>query len=207
MPHETGHVRQEVYLPAGFYAWAAKFDGAALPRGAAITGAGINAGALTAAAIAEALGNSIAAELVPLISNGVVLREVYVRLGSNDGLGLSFTRLLTATGGDLGSPTSPNVTYLFKASTNLGGKRGRGRFYLPGVTEGSVSEAGNLGGDKRTALTAGAVDLLTAMDAVTLPLAIAHRYPEGFIGPKLAPSVVTLLTVDPRVATQRGRLR
>jgi hypothetical protein len=111
-------------------------------------------------------------------------------------------------GGNTGDGLTQNTCYLLKKSTATGGRRGRGRAFWPGVRADQVSDAGIV-----TAATVAsyASNLLTYLNAVKAvagvgDMVILH---DNEVGASLtfAPSPVTQLTMDSRVASQRRRLR
>lgn len=113
-----------------------------------------------------------------------------------------------AGGGSGSSPatTLPNNTAaLIRKRTDAAGRRGRGRFYVPGLPEGEVNALGDLSTVQRNALQSGASEFLNDLIALDLPMVILHRT-EG-LGTEPPPTPVTSLVVELKVATQRRRLR
>lgn len=103
----------------------------------------------------------------------------------------------------------PNSAYLIRKRTDLAGRRGRGRMYFPGVTEGNVDNVGTLTGAEQSAWTTALEDwyefLTAGVGARLYPPVVLHRS-EG-IGEEPAPTPVTSFTIDAKIATQRRRLR
>lgn len=112
-----------------------------------------------------------------------------------------------------GSSTSPAISALIKKGTALGGKKHRGRLYLPSMREADVNESG--------LITSGQVDELqnvfngwrAQLEGDDYLLVLLHAYllddndeplPEN---QQTEPDTITSLTVDPVVATQRRRQR
>lgn len=112
-------------------------------------------------------------------------------------------------GENSGSVVPQNTAYLIRKRTDVAGKRGRGRFYLPGVRESVVDQAGNVHPDQVTAINLAAsnwYDDLTSSPGLTYyPPYVLHRS-EG-IGIEPAPSAITSFRCENIVATQRRRLR
>jgi hypothetical protein len=111
--------------------------------------------------------------------------------------------------GTAGAGASPgNVAYIVRKSTNRGGKAGRGRIFVPcfNLAEGSIDSAGFMSGGTQAALN-------TAWNAYLVNLSVAG--PGMFLlhGPNKAgtpippPDVVTGLSVELEVGTQRRRVR
>lgn len=103
------------------------------------------------------------------------------------------------------NPPAPNTSLLFKKTTGLRGKAFQGRMYVPGgyCDEGEISSGGiidNTTHDEIEALWQGALaDMLTALGGDNLCL--FHN------NPATAPTVLTDLSLEPMIATQRRRLR
>jgi hypothetical protein len=112
-------------------------------------------------------------------------------------------KLGTATGAAL----PQNVAGLVKKLTATSGRRNRGRFYLPGLREGEVSDTGQVNSGSVTGINGVLATwlgkfgtLMSQIDAMV----ILHN--TGISGAP-APTAVTQLLLDPVVATQRRRLR
>jgi hypothetical protein len=99
------------------------------------------------------------------------------------------------------SPDSPQVAVLIKKRTALGGRQGRGRMFLPFLTEAQTDSGGRM--------TAGAIDgyqvaaggFLAGLVSRDIPMVLLHAAPE------IVPTLVLALEVQSLVATQRRRLR
>lgn len=97
---------------------------------------------------------------------------------------------------------SPNVAMLMRKSTQLGGRHGRGRMYIPGPQESTVSSAGVLTPAMLTALNTQGAALLTALAANGTDMVLLSNVPLGDPQP-----TVTSLVGQNIAATQRRRLR
>jgi hypothetical protein len=112
-------------------------------------------------------------------------------------------------GGSSGPAKLPqNCAALVRKNTALGGRKGRGRFFLPNVLdEAEVSEVGVLS----SALVAVVQGKVTDMFGVLLngdppyPMVLLHNGIEGGDAPD--PTPVTSLSVSNILSTQRRRLR
>jgi hypothetical protein len=111
-------------------------------------------------------------------------------------------------GGNTTDGLTQNTAWLIKKATATGGRRGRGRAFWPGVRADQVTDAGVV-----TAATVAsyASNLLTYLNSVKATagvgdMVILHDDAPGATT-LFAPSPVTLLTMDNRVASQRRRLR
>lgn len=101
--------------------------------------------------------------------------------------------------------TTQNVALLVQKRSDFGGRRNRGRMFMPGVPESAVNEIGELTSTYRNAVQGLLDDWLENLQAGgalnTSNMVILHSSAPS------TPTVVTSLTCDSRVATQRRRLR
>nr|CRY97734.1 hypothetical protein [uncultured prokaryote] len=106
-----------------------------------------------------------------------------------------------------------NCALLVAKRTALGGRRNRGRFFVPNVlTDGAVDNVGVIGQPTVDAFQAVADQFLGDLAdedyegyAISLPMVILHN--EASSGTTPSPTTVNKLTVDGRISTQRRRLR
>jgi hypothetical protein len=141
----------------------------------------------------------------------VTIGPVRASIGQDGGDPISAEGTATDNGGR-GQATLPsNVALLVKKASNVGGRRGRGRFYVPWIiADGEAGDVGNIDG---TALAAFNVDAANFRNDLALGTGIDSEAPMYILhdssgsGTEPAPSQVTALVVDPLVATQRRRLR
>lgn len=161
-------------------------------------------------AYAQAMGNSFTAagSLIETVANVYRLSRTLIRLGQEDDPPLLGEWPTNVIGGVAQPAVPQNTAYLLRKTSAMSGRSGKGRMYLPGVTEGSVDATGTL-----LAITVSAInDLcetylnLIASDVETpAPMYILHDpTTTGFL---YSPTPVTGLSCDGRVATQRRRLR
>lgn len=128
-------------------------------------------------------------------------------LVGNDGGSVRWDSSISPVVGTGSSAAVPqNTSYLIKKSTDSGGRRNRGRMYIPGVPSGALTGAGVLTNATVTSLN-------TA--ATTLKVGGTVHTAFGFLGQaqvlhesgSLTPTEITDLTASNMVATQRRRLR
>lgn len=102
-----------------------------------------------------------------------------------------------------GGTPPPNCAVLIRKNTAAGGRKNRGRFYVPpsGVGESDISSAGFLSELMQASLQATYTNLFTGLGARDLVPVLFHSDP---LDP---PTNVTGFNVQPLVATQRRRLR
>jgi hypothetical protein len=200
MPNTT------MYLPTGFYTAALKFSGVYVPTGAAITFQGSNDTDLSAAAIAAAIKTAVWDNVKDHLTDGVRCDSIYVRKGQNVGPGPS-TEIAVGTAGAIATPgASPAVSFIVKKVTASGGRRNRGRLFVPGVSEASVDGSGVVLPATLALMQTDWNDALTALATANIDMCIAHRYEAG-APVMLSPEPVTSLVVEGLVATQRRRQR
>lgn len=106
-------------------------------------------------------------------------------------------------------PPPPNVSVLVRKRTTRGGKRGRGRWYMPcaWISENMIDHLGNI--DANISTVQGVVDdLIDGMAGADLVPQILHA-PSKLdpAAPVPPPTDILAMSVQRRVATQRKRLR
>lgn len=189
-----------VIIPVGYSQVNLIFTGTAIPTGAQVTFGVENASGLTPLAIGALVsGNWTSAGMTISHVATCLLSGVLVKNGPNaTGPAAQFS---VATPG-----TSPGVTgyagasTLARKNTASGGRRGRGRMYLPGIAEAEIDPGGALGGGFRTSVQTACTALLAAQIADAIPMVLLHS-------DATTPTAVTSITVDAIVATQRRRQR
>jgi hypothetical protein len=176
-----------------------EFSGAAAPSGAACVLGFQNQAEEDAPKIALDFEAAFRVQVLDDLSSSLNLTLVRCKLGPDD-TGPSGEQSGTGSGGVGGQSAPPNVAYLIHKATALGGRRGRGRMFLPGVADTDVGTSGELIGEKAATLNSSLFAFGGALTLAGYPLAVLH---EG----AFPPTLVTQLICDGRVATQRRRLR
>lgn len=101
-----------------------------------------------------------------------------------------------------------NCAVLYRKHTTHGGRRGRGRFFLPWVGEGDVDNVGVLSTGSKALYQAYGDQLLSNLAGTThgasTPMVLLHR-PGASLLP--LPYIVSGMSVDNVIATQRQRMR
>lgn len=138
------------------------------------------------------------------MSTLVGVGPVTVRLGQDGGESLIGFDEQTRLGARTFQAPPSNVAALIHKRSSRGGRRGRGKLFLPwAVDEGNVDSSGNISSVEynpwNTALEVWRNDL----SARAVPMVILHE--PGITTPG-APNTVTSLQMDRLVATQRRRL-
>lgn len=135
--------------------------------------------------------------------------SVYTFIGSilyvgQDGSPPAVYERPAAEAGSSGSQAPPsNCATLVRKNTALGGRRGRGRMFLPpfNLAETSVDANGNLDG----AYVSGTNSNLASWLVTGRSPVLLHNS-EG-VSPPPAPTPITTLVVQTKIATQRTRMR
>lgn len=104
-------------------------------------------------------------------------------------------------GNDTSAAMPPQVAVLIRKTSNTGGRRGRGRMYVPGLAQSASLEGGYLVAATQANWQQRFDTFLSSLAAADLPMVILHN-DIAFI-----PSGVTTLSVQNILATQRRRIR
>lgn len=127
----------------------------------------------------------------------------YQRVGADLLVGLSDRAPVAGTG--FANPAPPNVCTLVRKNTGFAGRKFRGRMFLPSVAETQIDAAGIIAGSLVTDVTAEGDDFLAALaDDGIIGYAIPARLLHS---DATAPTAITSLVCDPKVGTQRRRMR
>jgi hypothetical protein len=105
-------------------------------------------------------------------------------------------------GGTSHTPTTANTAFLVKKLTSSPGRRNRGRFFLPGVSEQDVDAIGNVVPSKITELQGNLDDFYAGCVAAHFNPELFHNTPPGALS-----TSVTRFLLEPLAATQRRRMR
>jgi len=151
---------------------------------------------------ADALMEYIDGEMKLVVATDVNFPGGYVLVG-NDGGSLRYDVTRDEDGTYSGSAASPQVAALVKKAGSLGGRSNRGRMFIPGIPEAQVEAGGRLNPTYRTQLQSEIEDLIGDLPSAAANVdAMVILHQEGFD----LPTVVTNLTTDPVVATQKRRV-
>lgn len=139
-----------------------------------------------------------------ILDSSATLTAVRVSLGTDGTADLVTVLPASAAGGTTAVTTPPNVAILVHKATARGGRRGRGRMYLPWCAQATqIDEAGQVNATLITTLNAAMLAWRVALNTANCPLVLLHG--PGKTGVP-APDPVLTLTVDRLAATQRRRL-
>lgn len=191
-------------IPSALYAqvnW--RFTGIAAPTGAEVTcGIDISANGQTTSALAGTMRSLWVTHVLPRQSSSITLAEVLVKVGPND-TGPSAIATSGATGGAVAGTEVPNSSVLVTKNTAFGGRRGRGRMFIPGAPESTFNSSGDQSGASVTLWQANMSAFYSALVANDSPPVLLPSAPP-IVGDPLD---VLAFVVESRAATQRRRLR
>jgi hypothetical protein len=189
-------------IPTGWAQVNLVFGGPGAPRGAQVVyGAQlVGGGALTTPQdYADFARTAWETDIHPGLMSGLIFVEARVKFGPN-ATGLDATATSNTAGGLAVSGEAPQVAVLIRKITAQGGRQGKGRMFLPGIPETSVSggvvEQGTI-----NVLDANFADWLAAHSLANFPVALLHQ--EAGI----SPFIVTEMFTQNIIATQRRRIR
>jgi hypothetical protein len=115
------------------------------------------------------------------------------------GATVSYTQVIA--GGGLAQGAGPQEAWLGIKQTGVGGRKFKGRFYLPGVPEANVNSGGFLTGSEPADMQAQVDEWLAALAADELGPYLLHED----VGTD--PTLIVTVSVETLIATQRRRLR
>lgn len=138
-----------------------------------------------------------------LVSSGYVCGGGWVTWGSDGGDIRIDGSVAPVAGGRAPGAAPPNVATLVQKLTALGGRRNRGRMYLPGAVETDIDNEGLYGTTPLGVLQTAA----TAFRTQTLALAQVDQLVLLHEQAPFTPTEITSLVVSRTVATQRRRQR
>jgi hypothetical protein len=194
-----------VIIPSGYCQVTIPIRHSAVTRPAAVTfGIDLATGVEPSDAVANAVLTAFTSHIS--LDSEVTLGPCQLRTVDTGGESLTFEGGVTHLGAYNTQSMPPNVAVLVKKSSLRGGRRGRGRMFIPfwaGV--GDVGQEGNLDSAFLANCNMAVDQFLADLAAAGHEMVILHES-EGNTPPGV-PSKVTALQVDPRIATQRRRLR
>jgi len=139
-----------------------------------------------------------------VMDSNTTLTGIRVSLGTDGGGDIVASPLYTLVGGAGKSSVPPNCAVLVHKTTARGGRRGRGRLFIPWMlAETEVDEAGIIMAATITTFNAALAVWLGRLNASNMPMVVLHGPGRT---PTPAPDVVTQLAADRLISTQRRRL-
>lgn len=145
-----------------------------------------------------------------LLDNGVVVVGCTARVGQDGGEALVAYAESGAAGGASSSTVPANCAALIHKRTARGGRRGRGRVFVPWVlAESSVEESGLVATALKNQVQTAAGVWLTNLSNNSVPMYLLHSSSAPGTDnptPPGTPNAVTSLVVDSVIGSQRRRL-
>lgn len=186
-------------IPAGYVRVTLPFVGDSVPTGAANVLCFSNVGDLDADAIQVAINSAAGTDPWGYSSNTMSCPTMLIKFGP-DSTGPLESRACAIVGGSGDAAGYAGASYLIRKATASGGRRGRGRIYIPAVPEVRISVGGFIDELTVSGLQADTDTFFEQLSISGLNLCVEHT--DG-----TTPALVTSLTVDGRAATQRRRQR
>lgn len=156
----------------------------------------------TTTEFAEAIYDIWSTEWAGFLTSNVTFDKVRVKYGPNaTGPAEEFGG--SASGAVSGESVEPSVAALVTKNTSLGGRQGRGRFYLPGMPESYLNPGGDLTSTGMLQGQSCADAWLAAMNTANIPPVLLH----GVGTSDTTPEEITSLTLQGRYGSQRRRNR
>ncbi len=200
-------------IPVGFAhaAWEFRFPGDPDPW-YTTCGIAYDVGQTSPEIVADSLFTTWASTILPGQSNNMTLQGVTLRVGTGAEPVMAYSTFAPLTGGTGNSMLPQNCAMLVDKLSNLGGRKGRGRFYIPAaLPEGQVDNVGVIAAPIVTSFQTAFNDFrftlagdAPTVESPTLTPVILHQQ-EGLT--QLAPTEITSLRVQSIISTQRRRLR
>jgi hypothetical protein len=191
--------------PLGYADVSIQFTRGDMTRMAYVT-FGVAVGSLTMGQVVTGLVSTYAGAggLAAMIDNSAAITQTRVSYGTasnEDTVAVDGTNV-AGTKSIIGPP--PSVCLLIHKQSDRGGRRGRGRMFLPNaIANADLAENGTLLSASVTALTTAFNLWVAKIATANLPMAILHS--PGKTAPG-SPNLVTSFSIDKIVGTQRRRL-
>lgn len=186
-------------IPVGYGHVTHFFTGSGLPNGAAVTYGVQLTGSDFIETRAASLHSAWEDSFLTLQMSSVTLAATRLKYGPAVS-GQSYDHVEALPGTQSGQQAPPNTAMLVKKITGLGGRKNRGRFYIPGISDDAVSSNGTILPGSLVLWQAEATTFLADLDTRGLPMYLLHNSSSD-------PTEVSSLGVDGIAATQRRRLR
>jgi hypothetical protein len=192
-------------IPPGYAEVSCRIKHSAISRDAYVTwGVDVTTTDPTALATAMHTAAAYTGSLLSLIDTTATMGPITVRIGQDGAEPIVGVSTINAAGLNGGTMLPPNVAALVHKRTGRGGRRGRGRMFIPWCLQvGDVGEGGALTSPALTKIQTAAEVLRAQLSAGGNPMVILHEPGLTAAG---VPDLVTLMQADPLVSTQRRRL-
>lgn len=170
----------------------------------AVTAIGVQLSAADPLEVLNGAETAFDDNFTPIICDQWEGEDIVLNIGpQNPGTGQQFNFGPWAGGGNATDCLPPNCATLIKKRSNLGGRKNRGRMFLPSPTEAGTDELGGLSGTQLDDVTNFAAAFLLELQETNgvTRVVILHTDEAD------APTTVESMVPDPKIATQRRRMR
>ena len=138
------------------------------------------------------------------LANTAAFSRVRVALGTDDDEDLVYDAAMNQPGSHVVEVAPPNCALLVHKRTARGGRRGRGRLFMPWfLNEAKVTSSGMIDASEQVSLQTPFNVWFADLATRGIPMVLLHQGGDTPPGP---PNLVTSLAVDPMNSTQRRRL-
>ncbi len=186
-------------IPVGFAQVTHNIGGTAMAHPAAVVYGVDIVGAATPDEAAETAHGLYTDFIMKWATAATSLESTLVKFGP-DATGPSGIFAADEPGLVAGAGSPSNCAYLIRKNSALGGRRGRGRMYVPGVAESQVGDDGDLDNSFASDFQDDINNFWLALGLANMPMVILHD-------DATSPTPVTSLVLQAQIATQRRRLR
>lgn len=186
-------------IPVGFAQATWNFEGNGLAYPGAVTLGLDPGGGADPDDVADAINGFFASTIMTMLNDDVTLVSTQVKFGPN-ATGPIGEFSSNIPGSVSGTGASSQCAYLVKKNSALGGHEGRGRMYLPGVTESFIGSDGALDSTQQGLLQTEVNEFFAGLTLAGYPAVILHNS-------ATSPTPITTAIVQAVIATQRRRLR
>lgn len=157
---------------------------------------------LVAASVLAAVQGAVS--LKSVLDSNVTMTAIHVSMGTDGAEDLSVDYATSVVGSASAISAPPNCAALIHKRTARGGRRGRGRMFLPWcVSTGDIDEKGVIQASKITSLGTAMTNFHALLATNNVPMFLLHKPGLSAVG---VPNAVTSLQVDPLIGTQRRRI-
>jgi hypothetical protein len=189
-----------VIIPQFFSQVNVKFSGAAAPLGMECTFGLRNPSEVAPGTLATSIIAAWVARWLPVQTGLITLASVLVKNGPNDtGAQAEVASGQPGTAAVSGVP--PNVALLVNKVTAVGGRKGRGRMFVPGILEANVDAGGIISGGSISTYITACVNFLTDLTTSGRTMVLLHA------DAATPPYDLVSLSPSTKVGTLKGRLR
>lgn len=193
-----------VVIPPGYAQASIEYWLAGYTRPAVTTwGLDISANVYDAESMANGFHEMYTTAFLPRTDSNVTLRNARIIVGQDAPDPIIGTSVLTTAGTSSRASTPPALALMISTPTGLGGRRNRGRKYIPwAVAESDVDEYGTIGSTTITAWNGSCIQFVNELADNQWDLVLLHGAGSS---PVPAPTPITGLAPNPIIRTQKQR--